>query len=79
MIDVSSERDRRLRIWHSISNEDLDNLEPKYLRNLGITAALRVFGSIRLIQLAQKSDPTALPLQSFIRGIITPMIYQMTG
>ena len=36
MIDVSSERDRRLRIWHSISNEDLENVEPTHLRNLGI-------------------------------------------
>ena len=36
MIDLISEKDRRLRIWHSISNEDLDNFEPKQLRNLGI-------------------------------------------
>src|SRR6476661_6581867 len=36
MIDVTSERDRRLRLWHSISNEDLENVEPTHLRNLGI-------------------------------------------
>ena len=36
MIDVISERDRRLGMWHSISDEDLDNLEPKHLRNLRI-------------------------------------------
>jgi putative restriction endonuclease len=36
MIDVTSEKDRRLKIWHSLSKEQLDDLEPQQLRDLGI-------------------------------------------
>jgi hypothetical protein len=36
MVDVISERDRRLNIWHSISTQNLENVEPQHLRNLGI-------------------------------------------
>jgi hypothetical protein len=36
MVDVISERDRRLSLWHSISNEDLENIAPNQLRNIGI-------------------------------------------
>ena len=36
MIDVTSELKRRLQIWHSLANEQLDHLEPQRLRNLGI-------------------------------------------
>jgi putative restriction endonuclease len=36
MIDVISEKDRRLNLWHTISKERLDDLEPGRLRDLGI-------------------------------------------
>jgi len=36
MIDVISEKDRRLSLWHSISNGDLENIAPNDLRSLGI-------------------------------------------
>ena len=36
MIDVVSEKDRRLNLWHTISKERLDDLEPGRLRDLGI-------------------------------------------
>jgi putative restriction endonuclease len=36
MIDVTSEKDRRFQIWHSLSKEQLDDLEPQQLRDLGI-------------------------------------------
>jgi putative restriction endonuclease len=34
--DVSSERDRRFGLWRSLSAEQLDDLEPRRLRELGI-------------------------------------------
>jgi len=79
MIDLISEKDRRLRIWHSISNEDLDNFEPKQLRNLGIYGGAQGIWVDKITLPAQKSVPTALPLRFFIQGIITPMIFQMMG
>lgn len=36
MIDVISEKDRRINLWHIISNEPLNDLEPGRLRDLGI-------------------------------------------
>jgi HNH endonuclease len=36
MIDVTSETKRRIDLWHTISNERLDDLEPARLRDLGI-------------------------------------------
>jgi putative restriction endonuclease len=36
MTDAISERDRRLSLWHSLSNERLDDIEPQRLRDLGI-------------------------------------------
>ena len=36
MIDVTSEHNRRLNLWHTISKERLDDLEPGRLRDLGI-------------------------------------------
>jgi len=36
MVDVIFERDRRLNIWHSISDQDLEDVEPQHLRNSGI-------------------------------------------
>ena len=36
MTDAISERDRRLSLWHSLSNERLDDVEPQRLRDLGI-------------------------------------------
>lgn len=36
MIDVISETKRRLDLWHTISKEHVDDLEPAHLRNLGI-------------------------------------------
>lgn len=35
-MDVSSEIDRRLELWHTISSGDIDQLEPSQLRALGI-------------------------------------------
>src|ERR1700678_4528515 len=36
MPDVNSERKRRLNLWHEIAKEDLNDIEPKRLRYLGI-------------------------------------------
>ena len=36
MIDEISETKRRLDLWHTISKERLDDLEPTHLRDLGI-------------------------------------------
>lgn len=36
MVDVATERERRLRIWRTISNQSLADIEPKQLRDLGI-------------------------------------------
>jgi putative restriction endonuclease len=36
MVDAVSEKERRLNLWHSLSQEDLDDVEPKKLRELGI-------------------------------------------
>jgi hypothetical protein len=36
MIDVTSEKDRRLNLWHTVSHDNLDGLEPQGLRDLGI-------------------------------------------
>ena len=36
MIDAISERDRRLSLWHSLSKEPLDDIQPQRLRDLGI-------------------------------------------
>jgi putative restriction endonuclease len=36
MTDAISERDRRLSLWHSLSNERSDDIEPQRLRDLGI-------------------------------------------
>ena len=36
MIGVISEKDRRINLWHTISKEPLNDLEPGRLRDLGI-------------------------------------------
>jgi putative restriction endonuclease len=36
MIDVISEKNRRLNLWHSLSNENLNNIDPQKLRDLSI-------------------------------------------
>jgi putative restriction endonuclease len=36
MTDIEKERERRLTLWHEIEKEDLNSIEPKRLRALGI-------------------------------------------
>ena len=36
MVDVISERERRLKLWNSIAQEDLTDIQPQRLRDLGI-------------------------------------------
>jgi hypothetical protein len=56
MIDLISEKDRRLNLWHTISKERLDDLEPGRLQELGIYGGAQGIGSIRLTPLVQRSD-----------------------
>jgi len=36
MINVISEKDRRLRLWHSLAGENLQDIEPQKLRDIGL-------------------------------------------
>ena len=79
MIDVTSERDRRLRIWHSISNEDLENVEPTHLRNLGIYGGAQGIWVDKTHTASPGIGPNGATVESFIQGVTTPMTFQMMG
>jgi hypothetical protein len=79
MIDVISEKDRRLNLWHIISKERLDDLEPGRLRDLGLYGGAQGFGSIRLTPLVQRSGRTERPSRYFIPVVITPTISPTTA
>jgi putative restriction endonuclease len=36
MTDIASERQRRVDLWHALAQQDLDDIEPQRLRDLGV-------------------------------------------
>jgi hypothetical protein len=71
MIDVASEKERRLNLWHIVSKERLGDLEPQRLRDLGVYGGAQGIWVDKARTASPEIGQTERPSQYFIQ--VAPM------